>query len=150
VKFDDLERQLEKARSANSDSLAGTGSIARQIEEVRQEMEEHSIIFRLRALPRPKWKEFIAEHPPRKNEDGSVDDRDRFIGVNVETLFPSLIRISTVEPELDDEDWELLLDEALTDRQFDTLADAAWGLNRKEINIPFSRAASKILASDSE
>lgn len=150
AKFEDLERQLEKAKASNADSLAGTGAIARQIEEVRQEMEEHSVIFRLRALRRTDWKDFIAEHPPRRNEDGSLHEHDRNIGVNIETMFPALIRISTVEPELDEEDWTLLLDEALTDNQFDTLWNAAWGLNRRDVDIPFSRAASRILSSVSE
>jgi hypothetical protein len=57
---------------------------------------------------------------------------------------PALIRASVFEPELDDEDWEALIgpEGILTDRQFGTLSDAAWFLNRGEVNVPFSHAAS--------
>ena len=35
----------------------------------------------------------------------------------------------------------------LSDGQFDSLGAAAWMLNRREVDIPFSRAASRILTS---
>src|SRR5690606_31840899 len=74
-----------------------------------------------------------------------VDERDKYIGVNTDTFFPALIRRSTVEPELDDEDWDLLLNERLTSRQFDDLANAAGSLNRRGVDVAFSLAASRIL-----
>jgi len=49
----------------------------------------------------------------------------------------------------DDEDWAAL-DQSLTSRQFDDLSDAAWSLNRREVDVPFSRAASRILRSEPE
>lgn len=151
VQFEELEGQLKEAEKAKGDSLAGSGTraIAEQIEAVREEMLEHTIEFRLRAMPRPQWKVFVAEHPPRKGEDGGIVDEDRFVGVNTSTFYDALVRMAVVDPELDDEDWATL-DAALTDRQFDQLADAAWGLNRRDVDVPFSRAASKILGSGSE
>ncbi|MFV2094820.1 hypothetical protein ACFHW1_04925 [Micromonospora sp. LOL_014] len=142
------ERQLAEATRRASDSLAGGSGmreIAERIEALRVEMQDHTIDFRLRAMPRPRWKAFIAAHPPRKDDAGKVDERDRAIGVNTETFFDALVRASVVEPELDASDWDLLLDERLTDRQFDELADAAWGLNRRDVDVPFSPAASRVL-----
>lgn len=151
AQFEEMERQLAAAEKGNSGSLAGNGTrpIAEQIEALRNEMLEHTIDFRLRAMPRPEFKAFVAEHPPRKTEDGGIDDRDKWIGVNTETFFDALVRSSVFEPELDDEDWATL-DVALTDWQFEQLSDTAWGLNRREVDVPFSRAASKILGSGSE
>jgi len=153
AEFERAERELSEATQRPADSLAAGGQarqIAERIEALRAEMVEHTIDFRLRAMQRPRWKAFVAAHPPRRADDGGVHERDRSIGVNTETFFDALIRASVVEPELDDEDWSLLLDEKLTDRQVDQISDAAWSLNRREVDVPFSRAASRILNSEPE
>jgi hypothetical protein len=148
AEFEELERQLAEAIRTPATSLEGDGSgpIAERMEELRRQMLEDTTPFRLRAMPKPRWRAFVGEHPPRKGDDGEIDDRDRIIGVNVDTFYTALIRASVVEPALDDEDWEALLgdDGVLTSRQFDDLADAAWGLNRREVDVPFSPAASRM------
>ena len=169
AEFEAAEQQLQEAlRRPKGDSLDGGGEareLAERIEQLRQRMRDGTAVFRLRAMGRKAWRRFIAEHPPRQDDDGVVDQRDRAIGVNVDTFFPALIRTSTVEPaELDDEDWlELLggvrklddgteedVDGVLTSRQFDELANAAWDLNRDTVDVPFSPAASRILTSAPE
>ncbi|MGC5033082.1 hypothetical protein [Micromonospora sp. DT229] len=146
AEFEDLERQLTEALQASTDSLekAAPEGIAERMEQLRQEMRDETEIFRLRAMPRPRWRAFIAEHPPRKGEDGEVDERDRATGVNMDTFYEALIQESVIAPVIDAEDWPVLI-EALTSRQFDELADAAWGLNRREVDIPFSPAASRMI-----
>jgi hypothetical protein len=167
AEFEQASRELAEAQRSPLDSLAGTGmqEIAQRIENLRTKMGEHTIDFRLRGMPRSRWKAFIADHPPRKDESGAVDERDKYIGVNTNTFGMALVRLSVVDPDLDDEDWRILLgdteaerarreaagepveDGKLTDRQFDELSNAAWGLNRGEVDIPFSPAASRILNS---
>lgn len=169
------ERELDQAQRRPADSLAGTGAgaLAEKIESLEAQMRDHTYEFRLRALPRPRWRALVAAHPPRKADDGSVVDSDR-IGVNAETFYDSIIIVSTVDPdmsvdvdayfeallvaqstgsdlpELPRGDWNSLF-EALTDRQYDELADASWGLNRREVDIPFSHAASRMRrATDAE
>ncbi|WP_229401912.1 hypothetical protein [Micromonospora okii] len=148
AEFEDLERQLEDALRTPATSLEGdgAGSIAERMEVLRQQMRDDTTAFRVRAMPPPRWRAFCAEHPPRKTDAGEVDERDRLIGVNVETFYEALIRKSVVEPALDDEDWAALLgdDGVLTDRQFADLADAAWSVNRREVDIPFSLVASRM------
>lgn len=148
AEFEELERQLEEALRTPATSLEGDGSagIAERMKKLRQQMLEETTSFRLRAMPKPGWRAFVAEHPPRKDDDGEVDERDRAIGVNVETFYDALVKRSVVEPVLDEEDWQALLgdDGVLTDRQFAELADAAWSLNRREIDVPFSPAASRM------
>lgn len=138
------ERELAQAENRGPDSLAGSGAgeIAGRIEALEAQMREHAYEFRLRALPRAAWRALCADHPPRKADDGSVVDADR-IGVNADTFYDAIIRACLVDPELDDADWALLV-EALTDRQYDEIAEAAWGLNRREVDVPFSRAASRM------
>lgn len=167
------ERELEQARTRTGKRLDSGGEVrelSERLAALEAEMAEHTIDFRLRAMPRPKWKAFVAAHPPRKAEDGTVDERDKYIGVNIETFFDVLVRVSVVEPQLDDEDWRILFGDSeeqkeklraegkedeieegkLTDRQFDALSDAAWVLNRHGVDVPFSRAASTILTSEPE
>jgi len=146
AEFERLERELERARKVPtaSDSLNAAGDarrLAAQIEAVQEEMTAGTATFRMRALPKSKWRALVAAYPPR---EGMPDDAQ--IGVNRDDFLPALIRVSTIEPELAEEQWEALLGEdgVLTDRQFSDLADEAWFLNRGEVNVPFSRAVSQM------
>lgn len=153
------DRELERLTKRPSvDSLEGGGDLraaAELVEQLREQMAESTVEFRLRAIPGNRWQGFLSQFPPRRDEDNNVVLRDRAIGVNVDEFFPALVRRCLVAPELDDEDWTALfgsdeVDGALTDRQCDQLFDAAWALNRKDIDVPFSLAASRILASAPE
>lgn len=152
AKFEELERQLEQARKNAGDSLAGGGavvSISQQIEQLRETMQAATRTFRLRALPRKRWRQLVAAHPPRRGDDGKVVESDA-IGVNADTYFDAMVRACTVEPQLSDEQWVRLLDEVLSDRQFDELSNTAWALNRHDVAVPTSRAASRILQNYAE
>lgn len=139
------ERELEQAEKQGSDSLAGSGAaeIADRIEALEAEMREHTYEFRMRALPRKDWRALVAQHPPRRGEDNELIEPDKYIGVNGESFYDAIIRACLVDPELTDDEFEQLVG-AVTDRQYDDLSDAAWGLNRREVDIPFSRAASRM------
>jgi hypothetical protein len=125
--------------------------VAEQMAEVEAQMRAGTVAFRLRALPRRRtpgvpadqlvWSELVGKHPPRKDTNGKVDPRDAATGVNTPALLEELVRASVVEPELTPEQWARL-DAKLSDGQFQVLAWAAWNLNRSEVDVPFSRAAS--------
>jgi hypothetical protein len=151
AEFEDAERLLEAASEHRNDSLDGggdVGELAERIEALREQMREDTYTFRLRALPKRDFRALVSDHPPRRvtNEAGDEEfhQQDRFLGVNFETFFDALIRASVVDPELDDADWVVLLQEKLTDKQYDKLADGSWTLNRSDVDIPFSHAASLI------
>lgn len=151
AEHEDLDRRLKDALNAPRDSLAAGSNataLSEQIRQLEERMREHTVTFVFRALPRPQWKKLIADHPPRQTPDGQVDERDKYIGVNTETFFPAMIRACCVDPVLGDDVWQLLFDEKLTDRQFDGLSNAAWDLNRREVDVPFSLAASRIRNSE--
>lgn len=137
------ERELEAAQKAAGNSLAGggVGDIVDRIEALETLMRDSTYPFRFRALPKAAWRALCAEHPPRRGDDGEAVETDR-IGVNAETFYDAIIRACLVDPSPSDEEWPALFD-ALTDRQYDGLAEAAWAVNRREIDIPFSRAASR-------
>lgn len=158
AEFEQHERELQAAKRNASDTLDGNAAvveIAERMEALRERMTEDTEVFRLRALPRNRWRELVDQHQPRRGEDGALDKRDAAIGVDVSTMFPALVRASVVSPVLDAEDWSALLgdestDGVLTDAQFDALSGAAWRLNRSEVDIPFSFTASRILSSERE
>jgi hypothetical protein len=135
------ERELGSAQRAAADSLAGNGAaeIAERIEALEAEMREHTYEFRLRALPRHEFRALMSEHPPREGER-----LDTAYVVNADTFFPALIRASVLDPELDAAEWAELLENQLTDFQFNSLFLTAWGLNTREVDIPFSLAASRM------
>lgn len=146
-----LDRELVaagKTPAAGMEDGARLREIAERIEAIRDEMaaDENSHTFAIQALPGPKYRALKAEHPPRLDEDGRVDDRDRIIGANIDAIAEPLVRACIVDPVLDDATWEQV-NNALTDGQFDKLFLAALKANGGEVSIPFSRAASLVMRS---
>lgn len=142
AEFERLEAQLVEAQRGTSDSLAAGGRVrelAEQIEALRAEMAAATVTFVLRAVPRRRWTALVAEHPPRDDQQ-----LDRVLGVNEETFTSVLIRECTVDPQMAGEQWDRL-DEALTEFQWQKLFNAAWSLNARDVDVPFSHAASTIL-----
>jgi hypothetical protein len=149
------DEALTKAQERSLDSLAGggdTGALLERIEALQAEMAENTYPFRLRGLPRPKFRAILAEHPPRRipsEDDPSelvVHPGDQYTGINGDTFHDALIRACLIDPpDLDDDGWQQLVD-VLNDFQFDELASAAWALNRSDVD-PFSRAALRMTRS---
>lgn len=147
AEVEELERQLATQEAAPRISIASGGgarATAERIAELQREMEQFTVPFRLRAMARHEWTRFMLEHPPRPG-----DEMDARNGLNRETFFPALVRRSLVDPQLTEAQWEQL-DAVITDQQFDNLASAAWGLNRRDVSVPFSPTASRILRSAPE
>jgi hypothetical protein len=140
-----LEGELA-ARVQMSATMADgrAAELRRELGEVVEAMRAGTIVVTLRALESAEWKEFIAEHPPREGERV-----DQVLGVNNSTFFPALVRRSLVDPVIPEDRLERLLGK-LSDAQFDKLADTAWGLNRRDVSVPFSPTASPAAASSGE
>jgi hypothetical protein len=136
---EDLLEQRTAVQEAGRDSLAGadTRELDQRIAELETQMTANTLTVWLRALPRPEFRALADKHPPRKDEDGKLTHQQDVIGVNYESFFSALLRLSIVEPELDAETVDLLLDERLTDRQWQDLTDVVWNLNRVTVNVPF-------------
>jgi hypothetical protein len=145
AEHEQLNDELELLERTSVDSLAGNGGaeLAERIEALEAEMRANTYPFLLRGLRGPDYRAFKVKHPPRLTDDGEVDKQDAMFGFNAEAGFEPLIRVSVVDPELDDVKWAQLM-QTLTDRQFDNLGTAAWLLNRGDIDVPFSRAASRL------
>jgi hypothetical protein len=156
----DLIREYEQAckaleeaekQDSPSDSLAGPSSLSTdedraQVDRLRGELEDYVVEFRLRGLDSKRWERLLAAHPPRKDEDGNVDPRDKR-GWNAATFPAALVRATTISPELDEQDWLALLGDdeqpgSLTDGQVDRLAGPGFTLSQTAVDVPFWSAAS--------
>lgn len=135
-----LDRQLEKLLENPPTKFSGDGrgELKQRILDLQDEMAAATVDFRFRGLPRREWHAFIAEYPPRPG-----DANDAAIGVDTSTFYEALIRKCLVSPVLDEGDWTSLLG-SVSDRQFDQLSNKAWGVNRRDVDVPFSRAASRL------
>lgn len=137
AEWEQLNRQREAAARATADSLDGgpAQDFAAQMEALRPRMDAATIVVRLRALPRSAYTRLLADHPPRRDADGKIEPTD-VGGFNAETYWPAIIRASWLEPVLDAATMTLLLDEQLSQRQFDDLSLAAHLANRGAVDLP--------------
>jgi hypothetical protein len=162
AQLEDLEREYEKAR--RQPSTRGKEDPDPQTEFVEQaralqaEMEQGTVVFRLRKLPPAKYRALVAAHPPRRDEEDQLDQGDVNLGFNRDTFLPELIRLSTYEPQLSDAEWRRLLGDSETEaarlaeagedaeegvlsfHQTTELAGAAYAVNEREVRVPFSLA----------
>jgi len=137
-------REVERLRKNAGDSLAGDGTedLVERIRHLEAEMQAYVYPFRLRSLPPRQYRAFKAEHPIRIDEDGKLHERDNVFGFNGETGFEPLVRLCLVDPELDDDGFDDLMDK-LNEQQFEELAGACWFVNRGGTDIPFWSDESK-------
>lgn len=136
--YDALERALEQLPKSNK--LGGDPErvrIAAELDRLRTEMQDGTVKFKLRALGDTAYQALVDEYPPRRDGD-EVDAGDAQAGFNRTTFFHALIKASTVEPELDAEDWALLFAEGLSRGQWMKLRNKALLVNGDGVDVPFS------------
>lgn len=119
------------------------GELAAKIADVEENMRASTVTLRFRALPRREWVALTAQHAPR---DGNAEDR--IFGYDVDATAEAAARAGLVDPELDDDDWAAL-DDALSQGQWMAIRTAVLAVNAGKADVPFSRAASRILQASS-
>jgi len=144
---DEYERLVEAKAAAtvrDADSLAGGQAIEIQseIDALREEMEEATVTLVLQALSRREYAALVDKHPPRKDAEGVTLPVDVRYGVDYEGFFNELARRSIVAPELDAQTLDLLIDEKLSDGQWEDLTTRCGKLNRTTVDVPFWPAGS--------
>lgn len=154
-----LDRELAQALGRPADSLGGGAApeLAARIQALEADMAESTVEFVMHGLPRRAYNRLREQHPAE----------DKTLLFDADTFFPALIRACTSSPELSDETWRVLFGDSdeererlraegkgdeveegkLTDRQFDQLAETALALNRRDVDVPFSRRASRVMQS---
>jgi hypothetical protein len=160
AEYEDLESKrstLERLRDAKAEESresfvgARTTEFDEQLAELDaqlgvllESMEESTLTLTFQAFPRPEFRAMKDKHPPRKDADGNITHlEDARLGINNESFFDEAVPLALVEPKLQPEDLKTLIEERLTDRQWEDLTTVVWNLNRVKVNIPFSSAGSK-------
>lgn len=134
------DRELQAAlKEPATQTLAGNpriNELAMLIESLREQMKDSAETFTFRAIPPKAWSDLVAAHPGRKDKQEAW---------NTETLPGAVIAACAVSPEMTLADVDDLM-QVLNSGQRDDLFDAAWRVNTKSLDIPFSGAASRVLA----
>lgn len=140
AKYEELHHKLaEVAHKWVPKSLGDVDpakAIAEEMDAVRLEMQQHETVFRFEALPHLDWSNLRAAHAARNDQEG----------FNLDTMPFALISASSAEPKMDEDQVSRLFD-VLNDAQRDLLFEAAWSVNMKTVDVPFSGLASNVMRS---
>ncbi len=109
--------------------------IAARLKELQKEMREHEEPFRLRYIGDRAYSDLLAAHP-------ADNDNEAF---NSETFPRALIAAACVDPVMTPEQVADLF-EVINEGEIKKLFDAAWDVHHSTESVPFSLAASALLA----
>ena len=111
-------------------------AIAAQLKTVREQARAAEVPFKLRYIGDKKYSDLLAAHPSTEDSDMLFDS----------ATFPrALIAASCVDPEMSEEQVAELF-EVINEGEIKKLFDAAWDVHNSSDMIPFSLAASALLA----
>lgn len=113
---------------------------AKQVQELEREIEESSVVFRFRALPKADWRALCDDHPPRPD-----NEVDQWTGYNRDAVLDQAVRDSLIDPVFDAASWDEL-GQTLSGGEWDELRKAANKVNRGVVESPKSVLASMILS----
>ena len=172
--LDRLDPSAKPDRRLNSKSdTARRKELEAELVRLREAAQDATLILVVEALPKTAFRALLAQHPPRKGEDGKVLPVDTVLGANVETLALPLARASVVGyRETDDAaspvlpvDPETLtwlfgstavgplasdIEPFCTERQIGRIGAAAVTLNIGDDAVPLPRRRSATQTSDAE
>ena len=142
ARLEDAQRRLVAERDRERTSLADAGdidSIRAEVEAIKAEAREHTIVFRFRALNHYEVQGLIRDLPPR---DGVPMDKS--LGFNADALTWHLFKRCLYDPVLSDDDVVALIgsvDEVgngvLSPSQWKRLDEALDGLHFASRDVPF-------------
>lgn len=131
-----LEAQLRDA--APPASLAERNpatAIVEQIAALQEQMRGTEVDFRLRSMGGRAWDRFKFTQPTRAKDEDDDAFAERFFA-----WMCRLVSLTCVEPVMTPEQVAELVDR-MPGSSWDTLSEAAWGLNSGKVSVPFSAAA---------
>jgi hypothetical protein len=133
---DELSRVSEDWEPADLTDVHPGRAIAEQLRAVHAQVREAEEPFTLRYIGDRAYSDLLAAHP-------SDNDQEAFNSVT----FPrALVAASSVQPEMTEQQVVLLF-EVINEGEIKKLFDAAWDVHNSSDVVPFSLAASALLAS---
>jgi len=131
---DELARVSEDWQPSDLTEEHPGRALAAQLKEVRDKARKAEVPFSLRYIGDKAYSDLLAAHPP-------TSDNEAF----GESFIKALIAASCVDPVMT-EDQAAELFEKLNQGEIKKLFDAAWDVHNSSELIPFSLAASALLA----
>ena len=148
-----LQREFVSSNARDIGMDSESPDVARRLADLEDELErDYQVTFKVRALPRRKWTDLLAAHPPTPQQR-KMEQRLDF---NPETFPTAAIAACLVEPKLSAEQVDELEngDEhgngGLTDAQFNLLFNAVVSINQSGLSAPKSAAAAAIRRMNAE
>lgn len=132
---DEISRTSEEWEPDDLTSEHPARVLAAQLKAVREQTKEAEEPFTLRYIGDRAYSDLLAAHP-------AEDDKEAF---NSETFPRALIAAACVQPTMT-EDQVADLFEVINEGQIKQLFDAAWDVHHSAETVPFSLAASALLA----
>ncbi|MEU9405033.1 hypothetical protein AB0E08_04895 [Streptomyces sp. NPDC048281] len=140
----EAERLSEELTKVNEDwepsdltEVHPARAIAAQLKEARDAARAAEVPFKLRYIGDKAYSDLLAAHPPEKGKDNELFDS---------VTFPrALIAASCVDPEMTEEQ-VIELFEVINEGEIAKLFNAAWDVHNSSDMVPFSLAASALLA----
>jgi hypothetical protein len=133
---DELSRVSEDWEPADLGDVHPGRAIADQLKAVHKQVREAEEPFTLRYIGDKAYSDLMAAHP-------AENDQEAF---NSETFPRALVAASCVQPVMSEEQ-VIELFEVINEGEIKKLFDAAWDVHNSSDIIPFSLAASALLAS---
>lgn len=136
ARFDELEERLEAADGDSDGDRAlsqtpASLALAEQLEQVRAEMERHTVQFRFRGIG-PAWTRLVQKH---MDEQGNLPP----------AFFPEAVAACAVSPKMTTEQAQALFDK-LSQGAIDALYRTVRDANIGAVEVPKSLRSSQILA----
>lgn len=136
AEYEELERQFNVIQAAGrrGGTLAGSAAesqpLRAKMDALRDQMQDSTKAFTLRALTKRRWSDLAAANPPR--------DEDKAAGLDYhgERFTVAAVQACCIDPAMTIPEVEQLCDEVLTQGQWDELfAETMW-LNRRTVEVP--------------
>lgn len=140
LRLNELELELNEASVTAGPKRMNDAPVveaAAAYDAFKAEALGRSQVVHITALPGPKWRFLLADHPPRddvKNDDGEVTDswpQDQEHGFNIETIARPLVIASLDLDQFDDDDAREAWVDDLDDPTFSRIYSAAVRINER-------------------
>jgi hypothetical protein len=143
ARYRELEAQLTHAprqRVSLGDDAPAAVTIAEQMSELQEEMRRHEHTFTVRALGSEEWPDLRAKMPKKRDGDSESEHVRRLNAYRAKLLEACCVDpVVTVEKAL-------VLFGRLAYGDVVALGDLAFNVNEGRTRVPFSSAASELLA----
>lgn len=142
--------RLEQARRLHErdprESDTSVRDAAGEVLRIEDQMAAHTLHFKLQALPKKAWAEFLEANPPRNDIEAQnfgvdVSKLDPMIAASIVEVTDHKGAVVKFDPATE---WESLADD-MSNAQWEQFGMELLKLNNKQVVAPFSRAASSTM-----